>query len=117
MSVVSGVILTCCLMEEDTDNVARVNAWIRERHGGGELVNVADQAGGKKHPQCEIWIGGFNAMQEDEFVAFVLRLPWDEPSNMVLVIKPEKGPTRIWRATGGEPITIEGEVVETLSAP
>lgn len=93
MSVVSTVTLQVFLDED----VERINAWL-EGHGHGRLVSVGASYGGNKCPQVEVWGGAFNYLREDEFAAFVMGLPWEDPENVVLLINPEEGPTRIWRA-------------------
>lgn len=104
MSIVSGVVLCASIVENDhedgdlDDQWVLVNAWLAER-GFGTLVLVEEHAGGSKHPQMRIGCAGFNLFQgqEDEFAQYVLSLSWMYPDNVVLVIQPEEGPTRVWR--------------------
>lgn len=101
MSIVTGVVLCCALTEEDGEDapieqVVAINQWLMQR-GRGALVDVTDHAGGYRHPQMLVFAGGFNHLDEDEFVRVVLSQSWLEPSNVVLVMQPEEGETRVFR--------------------
>jgi len=106
MSVVTGLILVCSIMDGaepsgdrdlPSENVKKLNAWLAARHFA-PLKDVADEAGGSKHPQCRTFHCGYNAfLEEDEFAAEVLALKWAYPENVVLIMQPEEGPTRIFR--------------------
>lgn len=100
MSVVSGVVL-CTSCSDSDDLRARVQARLSDTNWGGRLKRVDDVAGGPKDPQMWIGIGGFNYLDEEEFATFVLALPWRDPGNVVLVIQPEDGATRVWRVGDG----------------
>ena len=102
MSVVSGVVL-CTSSAEDNlyangpvALLGRVSDWLTAR-GPFQLTRVEDSFGGDKHPQMYVAGGGFNHFPEDDFAAYVMSLPWENPENVVLVIKPEEGATRIFR--------------------
>jgi hypothetical protein len=83
--------------EEDVyDNFQKLNGWLTSHHFG-PLVQVEDQVGGSRYPQCIMACGGYNHFLEDEFVAEFRDLMWNYPENAVLVIQPEDGPTRVWR--------------------
>ena len=53
--------------------------------------------GGSKHPQVDVFGGGFNYFPNDEFAAFVLSLPWQCQENVALLVNPENGPTKVFR--------------------
>lgn len=100
MSVVTAVTLVCSLMEEDGEAIAHVNKWQAER-GNEPLVDVSDHYGGRKHPQCmTLGAGWHHHFDVDEFAAFVTAQPWINPENVVLILQPEEGATRIWRPSG-----------------
>lgn len=101
MGIVSGVVLcTSCaetqVGDEDSPVVLfeRIGEWLVSR---GQLNRVEDGFGGWKHPQMYVLGGGFNSFPEDEFAEFVMSLPWDNPENVVLVIQPDQGTTRVFR--------------------
>lgn len=104
MSRVSGVVLCTSICESDSDdfdggpNWKRVNAWLVE-HGFTELVRAEDHHGGTKAMQMHVGMAGFNYFEshEDDFAAFVIALDWIWPGNVMLVIQPEEGDSRIWR--------------------
>src|SRR5215467_8254370 len=110
---VSGVTLMTALADEPSDshrttdcpdNWGAVNQWLAEHHHGS-LVMLDEHYGGNKHPQCHVGGGGFNYLSEDDFAAFVMSLPWERPDNVVLVIQPEEGRTRVFRP--GDIVAIE----------
>lgn len=101
MSSVSGVILSiCCGEEEEADitppPIAAINAWLREeRHF--PLTRLDEMVGGGKHPQILIYASGINYLDEDALAEMVLAQRWDSPENVVLLINPEEGPTKVFR--------------------
>jgi hypothetical protein len=105
MSRVTGVMLICELSGFDdrpSDSVQQTLDWLAEREsrpGEWRLKEIADHAGGFKHPQFEAWCGGFNFFegQEDEFAAFVLSREWDMPELTVLVLQSEEADPRVFR--------------------
>lgn len=107
MSVVSSVLLQIhCAENEFTENeripdyvppgIQRINDWLDER-GKMSLVQLDEQMCCGKHPQTLVFGGGYNHFPEDDFAEFILSLHWDNPENVVLIINPEEGPTRVWR--------------------
>lgn len=116
MSVVSGVVLCMSAGEEEMEDelaplLVEVNRWLAAR-GAFRLDPVEDGFGGSKHPQMIVAGGGFNHFDEDAFAEFVLGLPWGEPENVVLIIQPEDGPTRVFR-----PERQSSDVIETADNP
>ena len=104
MSVVSGVVL-CTASSEDCSSpngqpvlFESIQEWLSEHAGPFQQLNsVEGSFGGSKHPQMFVAGGGFNHFPEDDFVAYVMSLPWQNPENVVLVIDPEEGATRVFR--------------------
>jgi len=100
MSVVSGVTLLCSCVEDD--QMPALNAWLDSQQIIARFREVSESGGGNKAPQQDIYQAGYNYFREDEFAAFVGALPWQSPENVVLVIQPEDGKTRVWRFREGE---------------
>jgi len=105
MSVVSGVTLLCslegCGEEYDEDGIrilSRLNWYLEALGSASHFEELSEHYGGGKHPQQFVFGAGVNYLDEDRFAEFVLSLPWEDPENVVLVIQPEDGPTRVWRA-------------------
>lgn len=102
MSVVSGIVLctSCCEIEANEDDPVilfeKINAWLKERQFGN-LKRVEDHFGGNKHPQMFVAGAGFNNFPEDDFVSFFYSLQWENPENVVLIIEPEEGATKVYR--------------------
>lgn len=104
MSVVSSVLLQLSCVEDAHDGVnpewlSQLNAWLKSRHKL-DLVRLDEIMARGRHPQTCVVGGGYNYFPEDEFADFVMAMKWESPENVVLIINPEDGPTRIWRAQG-----------------
>jgi hypothetical protein len=102
MSVVSGITLICRLSEseddEGTDLLIKLNTLLTTMgHDGNKFSEVSRHYGGHKHPQCLIFGAGINYLNEDEFAEEVLLWDWKTPENIILIIQPEDGPTRVFR--------------------
>lgn len=102
MSLVSGVTLQISSAEDEPDDteikilVTTINAWLEEQEFDW-LSRVDTEYAGYKSPQVEVYGAGFNYFYEDKFATFVMSLPWKYPKNVVLLINPESGPTKIFR--------------------
>lgn len=101
MSQVSGVTLICDLIESESDDGAelleKLNSILKKYKGNDEFAELSQHYGGHKHPQCLAFGAGVNFLDEDEFAQDVMALDWQCPENVVLVIRPEEGATRVWR--------------------
>jgi len=103
VSVVTSLTLICALVDgegdEDgapSDHIAFLNGWLKKRNFG-PLVDVSSHSGGTKHPQTCTFHCGYNYFPEDEFVQAVLSALWENPENVVLIMQPEDGATRVFR--------------------
>ena len=94
MSVVSGVTIQANISNEDF--IENINKWLKARYFS-QLCSVEHYYGGDKHPQVKIWGGGFNYFPEDDFASYIISLPWKFRENVVLLINPEEGSTRVWQ--------------------
>lgn len=104
MSVVSGVTLLCSLegcgqkWEENGSRIlARLNLYLEANGFASRFEELSDHYGGGRHPQQFVFGAGINYFDEDGFANYAMSLPWESPENVVLVIQPEDGPTRVWR--------------------
>ena len=109
MSVVSGIVLCSSCCEEHGSGgedampllFEQINEWLDSRADGARvwsLKMVEDYFGGGKHPQMSVAGGGLNHFFcEEEFVDYVLQLPWRNPENVVLIVEPEDGETHVFR--------------------
>ena len=98
MSYVTNVILHTSLMEwggwSSHSLLPRVNAFFEESGGGG-LVAVDDPAlptgwyGGNKFLEAQLYLGAFNYLILEEFIAHLRSLPWEAPESVQLIIKEE----------------------------
>lgn len=96
MSYVSGVTLQ--VDDENDAEIVRtvVNGWLKSE-GHSELESVEDCYGGAKHPQVYVFGGGFNYLDEDGLAELVKSASWASPENVVLLINPEGGATKVVR--------------------
>lgn len=103
MSIVTSVILCTSCGEGSWD---RVNSWLAD-HGFEGLAAVEHNFSGNKASQMTVGGGAYFRSTEatgdifnsviETFITFVIGLPWDYPENVVLVVQPEDGPTRVER--------------------
>lgn len=105
MSVVSGITVICATYEPGfTDVGLALDLRLSDLHDavgrrGSWFHEVSDHAGGYKHPQCRVYVAGINYLDDaDRFAARVLDLQWKYPENLVIVVQPEDGATRVWQA-------------------
>lgn len=105
MSFVSSVLLQVSCAEESFHDegprpgLVAINDWLSQRNML-PIVELDELMCCGKHPQTYVFGGGYNHFPEDDFADFILGMKWDCPENVVLVINPEEGPTRIWRGDG-----------------
>jgi hypothetical protein len=98
MSVVTGVMLIVGALDWADSPLREVHDWVGDRRPGEQLLDVSNHAGGRKHPEFEAWAAGFNYFgEEEEFVSFVLSRQWIAPENLVLIISPQTGETKVHR--------------------
>ena len=106
MRHVTGIVLCASVVEEHGSQgedgmpalFERINAWLFERDTRWVLNMAEDTFGGNKHPEMFVAGGGFNYfLPEREFVFFVMVLPWQCPENVILIIQPQDGPTKVHR--------------------
>lgn len=101
MSSVSGVTLICKLNDQDEEGLlSLLNEWL-ETHGYPRAFQeISDDYGGSKYPQHATFGAGINHFGGNETLLaeyITVELKWDCPENVVLVIQPEEGETKVWR--------------------
>lgn len=112
MSHVSGIMLICDEPLSDEDLAELVNSFLPEQFRGA-LRPLHQHFGGNKGPQLTAFGAGISWIDEDGFAASVLAHHWESPENVVLVIQPEEGPTRVFRP---EPRPI-GQLLDPMDIP
>ncbi|MES2058646.1 MAG: hypothetical protein V4564_22095 [Pseudomonadota bacterium] len=96
MSVVTGVMLIVMFGEDYP--LQPIQDWLADHCDGAQLVDVADLAGGSKHPQFQAMAAGINHFANvNEFAAFVMSRDWSQPESVILVLQPEEGTTDVYR--------------------
>lgn len=100
MSVVTAV--TLIYRPNFSDPAKEINDWLK-LHDFMPLESISRFYGGNKHPQCRVLGAGYNYFTvEEEFIEFIQNISWDSPENMVLIIQPEEGSTKVYRPKGFE---------------
>lgn len=110
MSVVTGILMVCSLADEE-GCVPAINRWLGEQYSAGDNLGndladtVPDRSrrrrgmGGNKHPQFYSAGAGYNGFDHltEAFVDFWRSLPWADPEEAVLIVRPEEGPVSVHR--------------------
>jgi hypothetical protein len=115
VSVVTGITLVCSITDSghDEDEGYRdhnydamhlVQEWLAKRFDGLQLTETSRSANGKAS-RSYVWVAGINHMgdAEDPFVEYVMSLGWYAPENVVLILQPEEGVTRVFRPPFKQP--------------
>lgn len=93
MSYVTNVILATCIDDGGSDdehpNVDALNTWLEKRWGKLTQVNQLANEGGKAI-ECDIFIGAFNYLDVEGFVAAFRAIPWEMPESAQLLMKTEQ---------------------------
>src|SRR5688572_5443825 len=100
MSVVTGIMLILGVGDWEEEPLQEVQSWLAERDWP-PLADVSEHASGSKHPQFEAWSAGVNYfLDEEDFAQFAMTRKWRDPGNLVLVLQPEEGPSRVYLGSG-----------------
>lgn len=92
MSVVTGITLHC---KHEHRALKEIQKWLSDR-GFPILLEVSKYYGGNKHPQINLFGGGYNYFPKEDFIEFTKKINWDNEENVVLIINPEEGGCRIF---------------------
>lgn len=95
MSWVTGITIHC---RHEDEVVIEIQNWIASK-GFSRLNNVDRYYNGSKHPQIDLYGGGYNYFPNEEFLEFVKTLEnyWNNPENVVVIINPEEGGCEVYR--------------------
>lgn len=102
MSAVTNVVLCTSVVEAPGDssklgpNWDRVQAWLVERMFD-RLSIIEEAMASTKAAEMLVGAKVYNHFPYEEFITFVRALPWEEPSNVVLVVQPQEGETLVFR--------------------
>lgn len=96
MSVVTNVILTFSILEDDYEAgdtyghkcVDKINEWLP-----CELKNIGGHAGGNKELETDIYIGAFNYLDTEGLKACVFSQEWNEPKDVQLYVQEQQADT------------------------
>ncbi len=104
MSVVTSVLLTvsCCeegFSDEPGDpapKLDRINQFLQQGRFA-PLTCLTPHMSGNKHPQTYTYGAGYNHFVEELFTELIQSMNWSHPENVVFIMQPEEGETRVWR--------------------
>jgi hypothetical protein len=93
MSIVTNIILTCSSGENTSEISSQLAGFTYNLNIPFNIVCVDDKKlpkgwyGGTKYIEGEIFIGAYNHLNLDEFVAFMKTVQWESPQNVRLFVK------------------------------
>lgn len=94
MSYVTNVILATWIDDGGSDdkhpNVNILNAWLEKRWGKLTQVNQLATNNSGKVMECDIFMGAFNYLDVEGFVAAFRAIPWEMPESAQLLMKTEQ---------------------------
>lgn len=103
MSSVSSVILQVSCAEDGFDceeekhkNIDKINKWLK-KNNKFPLVDLTSYMQRGKHPQTFVFGAGYNFFPEEDFASFIINRKYNYPENVVLLINPEDGKTKVYR--------------------
>lgn len=97
MSRVTNIILSFSTVEDEDARIKEVNAF-QYRHLQLDLVSADYNKdmekgtvwyGGTKFLETRIYVGAFNYFDTQAFLAHVKQISWEEPEDVLLIIKEE----------------------------
>lgn len=92
MSYVTNVILHIGILENKDQKIEEVNTYFLDRDIY-PLISVVDEKlprdwyGGDKRLECNLYLGAFNYLYLDEFIAHLRTIQWKDPESLQLIIK------------------------------
>src|SRR5829696_5298903 len=94
MSVVTDLIITCGLSEENGADenfpaIDHINRYL-ESDGCGKLTHLNGHEGGTKHWQINVFGGAFNHLRLAELADAVRTAPWDNAGSVTILVKLEE---------------------------
>lgn len=96
MSNVTDIILVHHCGEEEYNQVACLNQYLTTHENGKKLYDVTDYGTNGKVMQHHVWIGAFNYLDRDSFMAEFRSLAWDFPDQVILTICEEESRPQIY---------------------
>jgi hypothetical protein len=88
MSNVTNLILHIGIAEDENQKIAEVNMFFDDQR---PLVSIKDESlpdgwyGGTKHLECNLYVGAFNYLNLERFVAHLKTIRWGEPEALQLI--------------------------------
>ena len=89
MSVVTNIIFTFSIMENDVKRISEVNTFFDCK----PLIGVDSNAlpsgwyGGSKMLETNIYVGAFNYLDLNAFISHIKTIKWKEPENVQLIVQ------------------------------
>jgi hypothetical protein len=92
MSRVTGFVLHTSVCEDDGLE-DKLNAFLQALDNCWRVKDTSDCGGGSKHPQCRVFVGGFNGFGLSDYQALLSWLasyPWEHPQEAVAIFSYEE---------------------------
>ncbi len=93
MSVVTGVLI-CYSLEENETPIVEIGKWL-EANNKSPLHQLDEKMCNGKHPQMMVWGGGYNYLDNDEFIELFKSRDWINKEQVFMIFNMEEGPMRV----------------------
>lgn len=103
MSCVTGIVICFSCAEDYTERadgtdrypiLEEINSWLSER-GKLPLVKLDEKMSCGKHPQMNVFGGGYNYLGDGEFLELFATRNWKEKDQVFMIFNPEEGPIQV----------------------
>lgn len=92
MSYVTNLLLHISMIENEQTRMQEVNTYFHQRETR-PLISVSDESiprgwyGGDKYLECHLYLGAYNYLHLDEFIAHLKSIEWEEPEAVQVIVK------------------------------
>lgn len=85
MSVVTNVLLSFDILENEAEVVDEINGWLSSHHQG-YFKDLTEACGGSKAMEIPVYGAAFNYLDVKALLAFIRTLKFKEPQNVQLFV-------------------------------
>ena len=101
MSVVTNLILSFSISEDEQSRVEEINTFFNngrgfklvsadfERKLADDYYEAKTWYGGSKHLETPLFVGAYNHLDIDGLIDHLKSVNWEEPENVQLILKPQ----------------------------
>ena len=84
MSVVTNVIL---ILDNESREILHLNRWLKDNAQGVLALLPLGAEGGTKYMECDVYLGAFNFLDVEGFVAAFQAVEYDDPETVQLFVR------------------------------